>query len=110
MPLDIVPHSIRATTATQLYHAGVDEQLIQETTGHASLAVRGYKRTAQYQTVGVQSLLIPGDKKKSRSYSHVQAQNTESSMQIENNGSDTRINSLFKGAQFSNCTINVYKE
>ena len=40
-------HSLRSTTATRLYQAGVDEQLIMETTGHRSLeGVRSYKRTS----------------------------------------------------------------
>ena len=39
-------HSLRATLATRLYEAGVDEQLIQESTGHRSVeALRNYKRT-----------------------------------------------------------------
>ena len=42
-------HSLRATAATRLYHAQVDEQIIQEITGHKSLAVREYKRTCQSQ-------------------------------------------------------------
>ncbi len=39
-------HSLRATSASRLYDAGIDEQLIQERTGHRSNAVRGYKRTS----------------------------------------------------------------
>ncbi len=39
-------HSLRATSATHLYEAEMDEQLIQECTGHRSNAVRGYKRTS----------------------------------------------------------------
>ncbi len=39
-------HSLRATAATRLYEAEVDEQLIQEHTGHRSNAIRGYKRTS----------------------------------------------------------------
>ncbi len=36
-------HSLRATAATRLYSAGVDEQMIMETTGHRSLeGVRSY--------------------------------------------------------------------
>ena len=43
-------HSLRATAATRLYQAGVDEQLIMETTGHRSLeGVRSYKRTSEDQ-------------------------------------------------------------
>ena len=41
-------HSLRATTATRLYQAGVDEQLIMERTGHRSIkGVRSCKRTSQ---------------------------------------------------------------
>ena len=43
-------HSLRATTATRLFQAGVDEQLIMERTGHRSLdGVRSYKRTSPEQ-------------------------------------------------------------
>ena len=43
-------HSLCATAATRLYQAGVDEQLIMETTGHRSLeGVRSYKRTSEDQ-------------------------------------------------------------
>ena len=42
-------HSLRATAATRLYHNNLDEQLIQEITGHRSNAVRSYKRTCQDQ-------------------------------------------------------------
>ena len=42
-------HSLRSTSATRMYHCNVDEQLIQEITGHRSLAVRSYKRTSQCQ-------------------------------------------------------------
>jgi hypothetical protein len=44
-------HSLRATAATRLYDAGVDEQLIAEKTGHRSSAVRSYKRTQNAQLV-----------------------------------------------------------
>ena len=42
-------HSLRATAATRLYHSNFDEQVIQEVTGHRSLAVRDYKRTCSSQ-------------------------------------------------------------
>ena len=43
-------HSLRATTATRLYQAGIDKQLIMEKTGHHSLeGVRSYKRTNSEQ-------------------------------------------------------------
>ena len=39
-------HSLRATAATLLYNNNFDEQVIQELTGHHSVAVREYKRTS----------------------------------------------------------------
>lgn len=37
-------HSLRASCATRLFNAGVDEQLIARQTGHRSSAIRAYKR------------------------------------------------------------------
>ena len=42
-------HSLRSTAATKMYQNNIDEQLIQEITGHRSLAVRSYKRTSDKQ-------------------------------------------------------------
>ena len=43
-------HSLRAAAATRLYQAGLDEQLIMETTGHQSLdGVHNYKWTSVEQ-------------------------------------------------------------
>ena len=43
-------HSLRATAATHLYNAGVDEQQVMKRTGHRSLDdVRSYKRTSMQQ-------------------------------------------------------------
>ena len=39
-------HSLRATSASRLYQSNLDEQIICETTGHRSSAVRSYKRTS----------------------------------------------------------------
>lgn len=36
-------YSLRASATTRLYHAGVDEELIPEVTGHRSNAIRNYK-------------------------------------------------------------------
>ncbi len=38
-------HNLRASCATRMYQAGVDKQVIQKFTGHASEVVRKYKRT-----------------------------------------------------------------
>ena len=42
-------HSLRSTATTKMYQSGLDEQLIQEVTGHRSVAVHSYKRTSQKQ-------------------------------------------------------------
>ena len=42
-------HSLRSTACTKMYQNDVDEQVIQEISGHRSLAVRSYKRTSQSQ-------------------------------------------------------------
>ncbi|KAK3084649.1 hypothetical protein FSP39_016881 [Pinctada imbricata] len=62
-------HSLRATAATRLYSAGVDEQLISEKTGHRSLALRGYKRTSDEQLEMIDSIV----KSKNVKYSDVSA-------------------------------------
>ncbi|XP_067656395.1 uncharacterized protein [Haliotis asinina] len=50
-------HSLRATTATRLYDAGVDEQLIAERTGHKSVAIRSYKRTSSEMEARVDDII-----------------------------------------------------
>ncbi len=40
-------HSLRLSCVTRMYAAGVDEQLIMETTGHKSECVHQYKRTSE---------------------------------------------------------------
>jgi len=50
-------HSLRATAATRLYNAGMDEQLVAEKTGHRSSAIRSYKRTCDEQMVKVNDVL-----------------------------------------------------
>ncbi len=51
-------HSLRATTATRLYQAGVDEQLVMERTGHQSLeGVCSYKHTSEAQQANLSDIL-----------------------------------------------------
>ena len=51
-------HSLCATTATRMYQASIDEQLIMERTGHRSLeGVREYKRTSDNQKEQLSDLL-----------------------------------------------------
>ena len=55
-------HSLRATCATTLYQADIDEQIIQEITGHRSLAVRSYKRTNEYQRTVASNMIFCSQK------------------------------------------------
>ena len=103
LPTTIVPHSIRATTATQLYRAGVEEQLICETTGHRSLAVRGYKHSSEEQTMNVQQLLVPN----SNQSSSIQT-STSYTTTIGAQGQPSTINSVLKQANLKDCTIHVH--
>ena len=50
-------HSLRATSVSRLYDNGFDEQLVCETTGHRSSAVRSYKRTSDGQKKNISSTL-----------------------------------------------------
>ncbi|CAC5366355.1 unnamed protein product [Mytilus coruscus] len=50
-------HSLRASAATRMYDAGVDEPLICEVTGHRSNAVRNYKRTNEKQKRKINSVI-----------------------------------------------------
>ncbi|XP_041379334.1 uncharacterized protein LOC121391954 [Gigantopelta aegis] len=50
-------HSLRATSATRLFQANIDEQLICEQTGHRSDAVRTYKRPSDRQKAEVSDFL-----------------------------------------------------
>ncbi|CAC5371300.1 unnamed protein product [Mytilus coruscus] len=50
-------HSLRASSATRLYNAGIEEQRVAETTGHRSKAVRVYKRTSVDQPTEASNIL-----------------------------------------------------
>ena len=52
----------KVSLATQMYEAGFDEQLMQERTGHRSLAVRRYKRTSAEQQKCVSEFLLSSSK------------------------------------------------
>lgn len=55
-------HSLRATCATRLYESGIDEQLIMERTGHASVqGVRCYKRTSDTLIARCSAVLDSGE-------------------------------------------------
>ena len=54
----VTNHSLRATSATQMYEMGVPEKIIQERTGHRSLeALRVYERTNTHQQETASNIL-----------------------------------------------------
>ena len=69
-------HSLRATAASRLYQKGVDEQLIQEVTGHRSNAVRSYKRTNDCMKQNISSILSGEGPCTKKSYSMSKASAT----------------------------------
>ncbi len=65
-------HSLRATSATRLFDAGVDEQLIMSRTGHSSTAsVRSYKRISESLQDLTSSVLNSGVEKKCKTEEEV---------------------------------------
>ena len=58
-------HSLRVTTVTRLFQAGIDEQLIMERTGHRSTdGIRVYKRTSSEQQEQISDTLLRSKKPK----------------------------------------------
>ena len=54
----ITNHSLRATSATQMYEMGVPEKIIQDHTGHRSIeALRMYERSSAQQQEAASSIL-----------------------------------------------------
>lgn len=101
----ITNHSLRATAASRLYQHNVDEQLIQERTGHCSDSVRSYKRTDSKQLHEISEILYgneaeaPPPKRRKME--------TEECVQVDDsaeNCSDTKNSKLS-----FNFTINVNK-
>ena len=73
-------HSLRVTTATRLFHSGLDEQLIMERTGHRSSdGVRAYKRSCVEQQAVVSQVLNRENTPRSQQLS------TEKTLQSANN-------------------------
>ena len=100
-------HSLRATTTTRLYQAGVDEQLIMERTGHRSLdGVRSYKRTSDQQREvlsDIVNLSTPDPKKQKIT----NPQNTEVAACIQNTQQMGIAPSQISLQSCSNITFNI---
>lgn len=59
-------HSLRATAATRLFDADIDEQLIKSKTGHTSDAVRSYKRISETKLANLTDTIAGGKKLKAQ--------------------------------------------
>ena len=96
-------HSLRATAATRLYQAGVDEQMIMETTGHRSLeGVRSYKRTSTSQKENISDILNSQSKPTSDQSSLIC--NNQLSMQHIQTSQTSYTPPTFN---FKDCTVNI---
>ena len=63
-------HSLRRSTTTRLFQAGVDKKLIREITGHRSDAIDKYAVTSDAQRTDISDILA-GNKKQMSNESHV---------------------------------------
>ena len=50
-------HSLRCTSATRMFHAGIDSKIVKEVTGHASDAINKYQVTSDIQKQQVSNVL-----------------------------------------------------
>lgn len=95
-------HSLRATAATRLFAANVDEQLIKLKTGHSSDAVRSYKRVSDEQLSAMSDVISSKCKKED--------QNSELAIAVPSCSSNVpySFSGLFSNCNFSgNVSINV---
>ena len=105
---NITNHSLRATSATQMYDKGVPEKIIQERTGHRSLeALRMYERTNEHQHQAVSAILSAPSSSSSTSYNQyierekVNISHTVCQPHQPSNASNFTFQNLH------NCTINI---
>ena len=82
-------HSLRASAATRMFDAEVDEQLICEVTGHRSNAVRSYKRTNAAQKRKLSSIVQGQGQSECASSS---TKSVHSEVSRENNGVSLTVN------------------
>ena len=105
-------HSIRATGASELFHANVPEKMIQERTGHRSVvALHTYERTAHSQHQAISYILLsaaPGCSYQSSTVGVSQQSNVDINCHSSiptGAGNGVQLNFL----SLTGCTINVYQ-
>lgn len=91
-------HSLRATAATRLFSANVDEQLIKLKTGHSSDAVRSYKRVSDEQLSGMTDII---SSKCAKAEKPVELNNKTVELNVASSCSSSPTDLL--GGLFSNC-------
>ena len=100
-------HSLRATAATRLYQAGVDEQIIMETTGHKSTdGVRCYKRTSAQQRESVSDILSLAKRPRPNDLNFHHDQHVSQTPSTETHQQDL-LQRMFNFNQCSDLSINV---
>ena len=105
-------HSLRATAATRLYNAGVDEQQVMEITGHRSVeGVRSYKHTSKGQKEAISDILNCQDKQ----IVHFGGSTSESPAMCGQNPANVTtsqsLNMTYSAPptfKFHSCNVNIY--
>ena len=103
-------HSLRATSATQMYNSSVPEKIIQERTGHRSLeALRMYERINQQQHQVVSNVL--STPVQSISYNHyIESERVKVSCTTSEAPQTTHVQYAAANYSFQNlhgCNINI---
>ena len=99
-------HSLRATSASRLFSSNVPEKLIQEKTGHRSLAgLRAYERTSSQQ-LKTMSKVLNSAAPFSVSDDNDESEEIDEKAQKSHEAKKT-LSTLISG-NLDNCTINLY--
>ncbi len=99
-------HSLRATGASELYVANVPEKMIQERTGHRSLAaLRVYERTTQQQHRAASAVLASSTQLNYQQ--QIQQQSICQPSAVTSSSTATGMN--FNFSNLKDCVVNVYQ-
>ena len=111
-------HSLRATITSRMYHAGVEEQMIMERTGHRSTeGVRSYKRTSDKQRQALSDLLNHTEASHCTAVTSqpsasttVAATSSQNAFHAVSNQQQLHAALSLPSVSFNNCTVNFYLE
>ena len=96
-------HSLRVTSATRLFQAGIDEQLIMERTGHHSTdGIRTYKRSSAEQQKAISDILSRSKKPKVAATKH---DHDETSLVRATTSLDTQDTVQYGVEQTQSCSV-----